>query len=82
MHKLSLIIEPKSTFQATSLTSVLSKDHISDLARTNGAIVRERLFSLSDYLLNAANLMCSSTKKSEFTLCSLHDMVNNWKCPL
>ena len=63
MQKVSLIIEPKSTFQATSLTSVLSKDHISDLARTNGAIVRERLFSLSDYLLNAANLMCSSTKK-------------------
>lgn len=76
MQELSLIIEPKSTFQATSLTSVLSKDHISDLARTNGAIVRERLFSLSDYLLNAANLMCSSTKKSEFTLCSLHDSYN------
>ena len=43
MQKLSLIIISKSTFNATSLTSVISKEHIESIARQEGALIRCRL---------------------------------------
>ena len=41
------IITPKSTSKATSLTSVISKENIDSIARNEGALIRERKFSLS-----------------------------------
>ena len=76
MQKLSLIITPKSTFNATSLTSVISKEHIESIARQEGALIRQRKFSLSSYLINAVKNMCAPVKKSEFTLCSMHESYN------
>lgn len=72
MNKLSLIITPKSTSKATSLLSVISKENIDSIARDEGALIRERKFSLSSYIINAIHKMCASTKPSEFTLCSMH----------
>ena len=53
MNKLSLIITPKSTYKANSLTSVISKENIDSIARNEGALIRERKFSLSAYIINA-----------------------------
>ena len=72
MNKLSLIITPKSTSKATSLLSVISKENIDSIARDEGALIRERKFSLSAYIINAIHKMSASTKSSEFTLCSMH----------
>lgn len=63
MQKLSLIITPKSTFNATSLTSVISKEHIESIARQEGALIRQRKFSLSSYLINAVKKYVCSCKE-------------------
>ena len=76
MNKLSLIITPKSTSKATSLLSVISKENIDSIARDEGALIRERKFSLSSYIINAIKKISSPTKSSEFTLCSMHESYN------
>jgi hypothetical protein len=76
MNKLSLIITPKSTSKATSLLSVISKENIDSIARDEGALIRERKFSLSSYIINAIKKISSPAKSSEFTLCSMHESYN------
>lgn len=75
MGSLSLFISNLSTNlppTAHNLLDVLSKDHIRELAFDCGACVRERKFSLSDYLLGSLSSMCSSRRSSEFTLNDFH----------
>lgn len=80
MEQLSLFLSTLSNdFQTykTNLIDLLSKNHISKLSYDTKACVRNRKFSVADYLLGALTMMSSSIRESEFTLNSFHMNYNS-----
>ena len=74
-EQLSLFLSTLSNvFQSNknNLIALLSKNHITGLSYDTKACIRDRKFSVADYLLGALTMMSSAIRESEFTLNSFH----------